>query len=82
MIVALICFFPITVNTLDGLRSVDPELAQMMRTLDAGRGRRCAGSSCPSALPFLLAARRSPSSIAVIGAVFGEWSAPTRASAT
>ena len=36
-IIALVCFFPITVNTLDGLRSVDPELPRMMRTLDAGR---------------------------------------------
>ena len=36
-IVALICFFPITVNTLDGLRSVDPEATKMMRTLDASR---------------------------------------------
>ena len=34
-IIALICFFPITVNTLDGLRSVDPEAIKMMRTLDA-----------------------------------------------
>ena len=34
-IIALVCFFPITVNTLDGLRSVDPELPRMMRTLDA-----------------------------------------------
>ena len=36
-IIALVCFFPITVNTLDGLRSVDPELPRMMRTLDASR---------------------------------------------
>ena len=36
-VVALICFFPITVNTLDGLRSVDPDATKMMRTLDASR---------------------------------------------
>ncbi len=36
-IIALICFFPITVNTLDGLRSVDPDLLKLMRTLDATR---------------------------------------------
>ncbi|HEU4980040.1 MAG TPA: ABC transporter permease subunit, partial [Solirubrobacterales bacterium] len=35
LLVALICFFPITVNTLDGLRSVDPQLITMMRTLGA-----------------------------------------------
>ena len=33
-IIALICFFPITVNTLDGLRSVDPDLLKVMRTID------------------------------------------------
>ena len=36
-IVALVCFFPITVNALDGLRSVDPEAIKMMRTLGASR---------------------------------------------
>ena len=53
-IVALVCFFPITVNTLDGLRSVDPELTRMMRTLDAGRGQTLRRVEIPSALPFLL----------------------------
>ena len=53
-IIALVCFFPITVNTLDGLRSVDPELPRMMRTLDASRcadaapGRGPVGASVPA----------------------------------
>jgi ABC-type nitrate/sulfonate/bicarbonate transport system permease component len=34
-IVALICFFPVTVNLLDGLRSVEPELLKLMRSLGA-----------------------------------------------
>jgi ABC-type nitrate/sulfonate/bicarbonate transport system permease component len=38
-IVALICFFPITVNLLDGLRSVEPELLKLMRSLGASRLR-------------------------------------------
>src|SRR6266704_3459996 len=38
-IVALICFFPIVVNTVDGLASVDEDLVRMMRTLDGSRGR-------------------------------------------
>ncbi len=53
-IIALICFFPITVNTLDGLRSVDPDLVKMMRTLDAGRWRTLSGVEAPTALPVLL----------------------------
>ena len=36
-IVALICFFPITVNVLDGLRAADPELLKLMRSLGASR---------------------------------------------
>jgi putative hydroxymethylpyrimidine transport system permease protein len=49
-IVALICFFPITVNTLDGLRSVDPEATKMMR--ESKRQPHC---------PMRSAAPRSPS---------------------
>ena len=36
-IIALVCFFPVTVTALDGLRSVDPEVRKLMRTLDASR---------------------------------------------
>jgi len=73
-IIALICFFPITVNALDGLRSVDPELPRMMRTLDAGRSRTLLAVEVPSALPFLLSGAKIAAAISVIGAVFGEWS--------
>ena len=57
-IIALVCFFPITVNTLDGLRSVDPDLLQMMRTLDASRWQTLRRVEVPSALPFLLQRRQ------------------------
>ncbi len=73
-IIALVCFFPITVNTLDGLRSVDPDLPQMMRTLDAGRAQILRRVEIPSALPFLLSGAKIAAVISVIGAVFGEWS--------
>ena len=46
-IVALVCFFPITVNTLDGLRSVDPEMTRMMRSLDGGPGADAASGRDP-----------------------------------
>jgi putative hydroxymethylpyrimidine transport system permease protein len=73
-IIALVCFFPITVNTLDGLRSVDPELPRMMRTLDARRWQILRRVEIPSALPFLLSGAKIAAVISVIGAVFGEWS--------
>jgi putative hydroxymethylpyrimidine transport system permease protein len=73
-IIALICFFPITVNALDGLRAVDPELPRMMRTLDASRIQTLLRVEAPSALPFLLSGAKIAAVISVIGAVFGEWS--------
>jgi putative hydroxymethylpyrimidine transport system permease protein len=74
VIIALICFFPITVNTLDGLRSVDPDLIKLMRTLDARRTRIFLGAEMPSALPYAFSGAKVAVAVAVIGAVFGEWS--------
>src|SRR5919197_615158 len=72
-IIALICFFPITVNTLDGLRSVDPDLIKMMRTLDASRAAIFRRVEAPSALPYFFSGAKIAVAVAVIGAVFGEW---------
>jgi putative hydroxymethylpyrimidine transport system permease protein len=72
-IIALICFFPITVNTLDGLGSVDPDLVKMVRTLDAGRWQTFRRVEAPTALPYFFSGAKIAVAIAVIGAVFGEW---------
>ena len=72
-IIALICFFPITVNTLDGLRSVDPDLMKMMRTLDASRWQTLRRVEGPTALPYFFSGAKIAVAVAVIGAVFGEW---------
>ena len=73
VIVALICFFPITVNTLDGLRSVDPDLTKMMRALGAGRWQRLWLVEAPSALPYAFSGAKVAVSVSVIGAVFAEY---------
>jgi putative hydroxymethylpyrimidine transport system permease protein len=72
-IVALICFFPITVNLLDGLRSVDPEQIKLMRTLGASPTSILRKVELPSALPYLFSGLRVAATVSVIGAVFGEW---------
>jgi NitT/TauT family transport system permease protein/putative hydroxymethylpyrimidine transport system permease protein len=74
VIIALICFFPITVNTLDGLGSVDPDLVKMMRTLDANRRQILGRVEAPTALPYFFSGAKVAVAVAVIGAVFGEWS--------
>ena len=73
MIIALICFFPITVNAYDGLRSVDPELPKMLRTLGAGRGQILLRAEIPWAAPFAFSGAKIAVAVAVIGAVFAEW---------
>jgi ABC-type nitrate/sulfonate/bicarbonate transport system permease component len=72
-IVALICFFPITVNALDGLRSVDPEAVKMMRSLNASRWQRFWRVEAPAALPNLFTGMKIAVVVAPIGAVFAEW---------
>jgi putative hydroxymethylpyrimidine transport system permease protein len=73
LLIALVCFFPVTVNTLDGLRSVDPQLITMMRTLGAGRAQILGRVELPSALPFFFSGTKIAIAVAVIAAVFAEW---------
>lgn len=74
VIVALICFFPIVVNGLDGLRLVDDDFIHMMRTLDASRWSIFSKVEFPGALPSIFSGMRIAATFAAIGAVFGEWS--------
>jgi len=73
LIIALVCFFPIAVNTLDGLRSTDQETVRMMRSLDASRIGIFRRVEVPTALPATFTGARIAAAVAVIGAVFGEW---------
>ncbi len=72
-VIALFCFFPIAVNTIDGLGSVDREYVRMMQTLDASRRSIFRRVEFPSALPFIFTGTRIGATYAAIGAVFGEW---------
>jgi putative hydroxymethylpyrimidine transport system permease protein len=71
-IVGLVCFFPVTVTTLDGLGSVDPDLRKLMRTLDASRLQTFRLVEAPAALPALFSGARIAVAVAVIGAVLAE----------
>jgi ABC-type nitrate/sulfonate/bicarbonate transport system permease component len=72
IVIALICFFPVVVNTLDGLEGVDRDQIKMMRTLGASRLDLLRRLEVPSALPFLFSGAKIAVAVAVIGAVFGE----------
>lgn len=72
VVVALICFFPITVNVLDGLRSTEPDAVKLMRGLDASRGQIFRRVEVPNALPSFFTGAKIAVVVAPIGAVLGE----------
>ena len=73
IVIALVSFFPIAVNTIDGLRSTEPELLDLLATLGAGRTQQLRLARAPSALPYLFSGLRVAAVLSVIGAVFAEW---------
>ena len=77
VVIALICFFPILVTTVDGLASVDPELGKLMRTMDASRWQTFRLAELPAALPAALSGARIALAIGVIGAFIAETTTPT-----
>lgn len=73
IVVALISFFPIVVNMVDGLKSVDRDMVDLMRTMGANRWQIFAKALVPSSLPYLFSGVRVAVAVSVIGAVIGEW---------
>ncbi len=72
LLVTLICFFPIVVNTVDGLRGVERETIDLLRTFGASRWQIFRTVRWPAALPLFFSGLRVAAAVSVIGAVFGE----------
>ncbi len=73
IVVGLVCFFPIVVNTADGLRSADPELVALLRTMGASRRQTFFKIRLPSALPMIFSGVKIGITYSVVGAILGEW---------
>jgi NitT/TauT family transport system permease protein len=73
VICGLIVFFPIAIATMVGIRSTDPLLDEMMRSLGATAAQRTRLLQVPSALPVLFGGLRVGVTLSVIGAVVAEW---------
>jgi len=73
LLVALVCFFPITINLADGLRAADPDARRLLRSLDATRWQALRFVEAPAALPAAFTGLKVAAAVAVIGAVFAEW---------
>ena len=73
IIVALLSFFPILLNVILGVRSVDSGHRDVMRSLNAGRWQTFRRLEYPSTLPYILAGMEVGIVFAVVGAVVGEY---------
>jgi ABC-type nitrate/sulfonate/bicarbonate transport system permease component len=77
VIVALIVFFPVVVNVLDGLRSVDQDMVNLARAMGASRLRIFRQVDLPATFTPLFSALKLSATFSVTGAVIGEWTAST-----
>jgi putative hydroxymethylpyrimidine transport system permease protein len=77
LVIALICFFPIVVTTVDGLASADPDQLKLLRTLDASRLQAFRFAELPAAIPAALSGARIALAVGVIGTFIAETSTPT-----
>jgi putative hydroxymethylpyrimidine transport system permease protein len=75
---ALIVFFPIVVNTVDGLRAADPDVVNLLLILGATPAQVLLKIRAPAALPFVFSGIRIAVATSVIGAVIGEWVGATQ----
>jgi NitT/TauT family transport system permease protein len=72
-IAALIAYFPVLINTIVGLRDVDPHTLDFLRSVNASRREVFWSLRVPSALPFLFAALKISATLSLIGAVVAEF---------
>lgn len=72
-IAAVLCFFPVLVNTIRGLTSVRPSSLELMRSYAAGDVQVFLRVRVPTALPFVFTALKVASVLAMIGAIVGEY---------
>ncbi len=78
VICGLIVFFPIAVATMVGIRSVDAGLLELARSFRATRRQILVTLEVPAALPSILGGMRVGVTLAVVGAIVGEWAGAER----
>jgi NitT/TauT family transport system permease protein len=72
-IAAVICFFPVMVNTLRGLTSVRPESIELMHSYAAGQREIFRRVRIPNSLPYMFAGLKVATVLAMIGAIVGDY---------
>jgi NitT/TauT family transport system permease protein len=73
VLIVVIAFFPVAINMLVGLQTVDPNLIALMQSVGAGRNEILRRIQIPNSLPYLMAGLKVAVTLAVIGAIVGEF---------
>jgi ABC-type nitrate/sulfonate/bicarbonate transport system permease component len=73
LIVALLAFFPVLINTLAGLDSTDRGHLELLKSVNASRWQTYRQVRLPAAIPFVFAGLKLALTVSVIGAIIGEW---------
>jgi NitT/TauT family transport system permease protein len=73
VLVALICFFPVFINTLAGIRSVNPDIVNLYRAFSASRWNILLNVKLPAAASSIFSGLQISIAMALIGAVVGEF---------
>ena len=80
MVAAVLCFFPVLINTVRGLTTVDPRAIELLRSYATPEAAVFRKLRIPNALPYIFTSLRLAVTLATIGAVVGEYFAAPRAS--
>lgn len=75
---ALVAFFPVLVNSVSGLTAMEPEVFDLMQSLSASQWQVLTKIRVPYSLGYLFASLKIASSLAVVGAVIGEFTGSTQ----
>lgn len=73
IVITLVCFFPVAVAALGGLKQTDPVMMNYMRMIGAGKGQIFAKLELPHALPSIFSGIRIAATYSVMGAIIAEW---------
>jgi putative hydroxymethylpyrimidine transport system permease protein len=73
LIVALVCFFPLTINLVEGFGQVDPEAIDLMKTMQANNLLIMRSVHLPFTLPYFFSGLKIAATYSILGAIIGEW---------
>ncbi len=72
LMAGLVCFFPMLINSVAGLRAVEPDILDYLRSLGASNAQILKTVRIPSSLPYVMAAAKTSSTISIVGAIIAE----------